>query len=282
MDKINVFGVGFIGGEFCKSFPDDVVINKRDDYIPQSSKILYFISTIDNYNINTNPHLDIDTNLTLLIDVLENCRAKYGNEFEFNFISSWFVYGKTDMPAREDSVCNPAGFYSITKRCAEQLLISYCTTFGIKYRILRMSNVIGVGDKKVSKKKNALQYMISQLVRGEEVSLYEGKILRDLIDVRDAAQAIYKVITDGNLNEIYNVGNGVGYSFEEIVYKVQEYLGTGTIKRIPIPEFHKLVQVKDMYLDTSKLQSLGYTPKYDIDEAVLEIAKNYEILFRNS
>lgn len=275
MDKINVFGAGFIGGEFVNSFPDDVIVNKRDDYFPQSPKILYFISTIDNYNIHTNPYLDIDVNLSLLIDVLENSRSKYGNDFEFNFISSWFVYGKTYMPAREDSVCNPSGFYSITKRCAEQLLISYCNTFSIKYRILRMSNVIGLGDKKVSKKKNALQYMISQLVAGEEVSLYEGKILRDLIDVRDAAQAIYKIITDGNLDEIYNVGNGVGYSFEEIIYAVQEYLGKGTIKRIPIPEFHKLVQVKDMYLDTSKLESLGYVPQHPIMKTVLDIAEKY-------
>lgn len=275
MDKINVFGAGFIGGEFVNSFPDDVIVNKRDDYFPQSPKILYFISTIDNYNIHTNPHLDIDVNLSLLIDVLENSRSKYGNDFEFNFISSWFVYGKTYMPAREDSVCNPSGFYSITKRCAEQLLISYCNTFSIKYRILRMSNVIGLGDKKVSKKKNALQYMISQLVAGEEVSLYEGKILRDLIDVRDAAQAIYKIITDGNLDEIYNVGNGVGYSFEEIIYAVQEYLGKGTIKRIPIPEFHKLVQVKDMYLDISKLKSLGYVPQHPIMKTVLDIAEKY-------
>lgn len=275
MDKINVFGKGFIGGEFCRQYEDDVVVNSRDNLAPQSPKILYFISTVDNYNIHTNPHLDIDTNLTLLINVLENCRKAYGSDFEFNFISSWFVYGKTDIPAREDSVCNPSGFYSITKRTAEQLLISYCETFGISYRILRMSNVIGAGDKKVSKKKNALQYMIQQLVRGEEVSLYEGKILRDLIDVRDAARAIRLVITRGNLNEIYNIGNGIGFSFERIVYEIREHLGTGSIKRIPIPEFHKLVQVRDMYLDTTKLKDLGYVPDYGIYQTVKDIADYY-------
>src|SRR3990167_7803807 len=138
MSIINVFGKGFIGGEFCGRY--GVISNGRDDYYPKSPKILYFISTVDNYNIHTNPHLDIDTNLSLLIDVLENCRKEYGNEFEFNFISSWFVYGKVEIPAREDSPCFPTGFYSITKRCAEQLLISYCQTCNIPYRILRMSN----------------------------------------------------------------------------------------------------------------------------------------------
>lgn len=278
MNKINVLGKGFIGGEFCDRY--DTLANDRDDYYPQSPKILYFISTVDNYNIHTNPHLDIDTNLSLLIDVLENCRKEYGNEFEFNFISSWFVYGKVEIPAREDSPCFPTGFYSITKRCAEQLLISYCQTYNIPYRILRMSNVIGVNDDKVSKKKNALQYMIQQLVKDEEVFLYEGKILRDLIDVRDAADAIYHVINYGKKqNEIYNIGNGVGYSFEQIVYSVQEYLGTGHIKRIPIPEFHKLVQAKDFYLDVSKLHRLGFQSQYNIEESVFEIVDYYKQVY---
>lgn len=273
MNEINLFGNGFIGGEFSNKY--DVIINDRNDLVPKSNKILYFISTVDNYNIHTDPHLDIETNLNVLIDVLENARHIFGKDVEFNFISSWFVYGKTEIPAREDSICNPTGFYSITKRCAEQLLISYCTTFGMHYRILRMSNIIGIDDHKVSKKKNALQYMIQQLVNGETVNLYEGRILRDVMDVRDAADAIYHVITYGNLDEIYNIGNGIGYSFEEIIYKVQEYLGTGNIVRIPQPEFHKLVQAKDFYLDVSKLRKLGFQHQYSVENSVMEIAQYY-------
>lgn len=271
---INLFGNGFVGKEFASQFP--TIVNSRDDMVPQTNKILYTISTVDNYNIYDNPHLDIDTNLSLLISVLENCKNVYGTEFEFNFVSSWFVYGKVPFPAKEDSPCNPRGFYSITKRCAEQLLISYCSTFHIPYRILRLANVIGLGDQKVSKKKNALQYMIRELVQDREVSLYEGKILRDLIDVRDVAMAIHLILSEGNLNEIFNVGNGIGYSFEEIVYKVQALKGKGHIKRIPIPEFHKTIQTPDFYLDTSKLSSLGYEPAFDVITTLMEIADEYE------
>lgn len=275
--KINLFGNGFVGKEFASQFWDNVIVNERNDLRPVTNRILYTISTVDNYNIWTNPYLDIDTNLTTLIKVLENCRDIFGNNFEFNFISSWFVYGRVPFPVSENSPCNPTGFYSITKHAAELLLKSYCESYNAQYRILRLSNVIGTQDNKVSKKKNALQYMIQQLVLGEEVTLYEGKILRDLIDVRDCAKAIKLVIDNGNLNEIYNVGNGFGYSFEELVYKVQEHLQSGTIKRIPVPEFHQKVQVNDMYLNTSKLQSLGYVPAYDIEKTVLEIADYYKI-----
>ena len=73
-------------------------------------------------------------------------------DFVFNFISSWFVYGDTKLPAKESYQCKPKGFYSITKSTAEQLLISFCNTFKKKYRILRICNVYGLNDKNVSKK----------------------------------------------------------------------------------------------------------------------------------
>ena len=57
------------------------------------------------------------------------------------------------LDTKESDYCDPTGFYSITKRAAEQLIISYCNTFNLKYRILRLTNIIGENDKKVSSQK---------------------------------------------------------------------------------------------------------------------------------
>lgn len=279
--KVNLFGNGFIGREFGKIEPE-VVVNDRNDLFPKSNKIIYFISTIDNYNVFSNPFLDIETNLTLLVRVLENCRLMYGKEFEFNFISSWFVYGKVACPAREDSPCNPTGFYSITKRAAEQLLMSYCETHDIRYRILRMPNVLGVSDTKVSKKKNALQYMIRELAEGRGVSLYKGNILRDYMDVRDVAKAIHLILEKGDLDSIYNVGNGFGWSIGELLgVAVGAMENPGKISEMEVPAFHKNVQVEQMYMDIDKLESLGFVPDHGVQDTVSEIARYYESQFRH-
>ena len=258
---VNVLGKGFVGGRYCELYPD-VIVNDREDYRVKSNNVLYFISTVDNYNVHTDPYIDIETNLINLIQTLESCKDK---DVTFNFISSWFVYGSTDLPAREDSYCNPTGFYSITKRCAEQLLISYCQTFGIKYRILRLANVLGKQDKKVSKKKNAIQYMIGQVLRNETVSLYDGGTsYRDCIHVDDACQAINLILEKGNLNEIYNIGNGVPVNiFDVISYAISKSGSTSKMENIKTAEFHKIVQTTNMVLDVSKIKSLGYIPKYD-------------------
>ena len=262
---LSVFGgTGFIGSNFCKMFPTKVVKIDRNDRDPKTNEILYFISTVDNYNVFSDLQVDVDTNIKILCEVLQKCKEK---NITFNFISSWFVYGKTDLPAKEEYHCSPTGFYSITKKCAEDLLISFCKTYKINYRILRLCNVYGIGDNKTSKKKNAIQYMIELLKKDEEVFLYDnGTPLRDIMHVNDICSAINLVLEKGELNSIYNIGSGIPTKIGDIIQKAKNMLGSkSTISSVDAPEFHNLVQVKDFWMDTSKLKSLGFEQTIPIE-----------------
>jgi nucleoside-diphosphate-sugar epimerase len=138
-----------------------------------------------------------------------------------------------------------------------------------------LANVLGIADKKVSLKKNYLQHAIRQLANSETVTLYEGTLIRDFIDVRDAVQAIELILEKGELNSIWNIGNGVPYSVAQIIFHIQNLLKTGDVIRVLVPEFHKQVQVQDMYLNTTRLDSLGFKSKHDIYQTVEEIARHY-------
>lgn len=275
---INIFGGnGFVGTWLRHELGEDIISNERMDYDPKTNDILWLISTTHNYHVSEGDSFkDIESNLVALMMTLDNARKKFGNDFTFNFISSWFVYGKTnEIPARETSRCNPTGPYAITKRAAEQMLIHYCETFGSKYRILRLANVLGVGDKNISRKKNAVQYMIRELTQGREIPLYLGRFLRDFIDVRDVVRAVRLILEKGETNQIYNIGSGTGYA----VYDVIAYAGIKTqnskINKIPVPEFHKQVQVENMYLDVTKLRKLGFKPRYDILQTIDWLVDHY-------
>ena len=276
--KIQVFGgSGFVGSEFARQNPG-CIVNARDDYSVKEKNILYMISTVTNYHVKTNPYIDIDTNLTTLMKVLEqikNNMLQAEDGYVFNFISSWFVYGETEMPAHEESNCYPNGFYSITKRCAEQLLISYCETFGIKYRILRLANVAGYGDKKASPQKNALQHMINELKAGRDVNVYDGgNLYRDYIHVSDVARAIKLIMETGEVNTTYNVGNGQPLLFKDMIEYAKELIGgEGKLVPIEIPQFHRTVQVRSMWMLSDKLKSLGYAPNYDMKAIIEDMVK---------
>lgn len=279
VEKISVFGgSGFIGSKFCDLYPDQVVKNDKTDYKPKTNNILYLISTVDNYNIHQNLHIDIDTNLKVLMNVLEN--VPKNKDFVFNFVSSWFVYGQNnEIPFREDySECNPTGFYSITKYCAEQLLISFCQTFNIKYRIFRLANVLGEGDLKISKKKNALQYLIKEITQNKDVELYYGgKVLRDYIYVDDACAAIKHCIDNAPVNEIINIGSGEPYMFGDLIEKAIQYSGSRSkIIDIQPTQFHNIVQVRHSYLDTKKLKSYGYTNKFSVETTIHKLVDFYK------
>lgn len=279
MEKINVFGgTGFIGTRFCDMFAEHIIINDRNDYVPKTKNILYFISTIDNYNIHTDLHIDIHTNLTILMNVLENLREC--PDATFNFVSSWFVYGQNDKtPFKENDLsCNPTGFYSITKRCAEQLLISFCNTYNIKYRIFRLANVLGEGDNKISKKKNALQFLIKEIVDENDVELYYGgNVLRDYIYVDDVCDALNHCINQAPMNEIINIGSGKPYLFLNIIKKAIKIANSNSkIIEINPTHFHNVVQVKNSYLDTTKLNNFGYLCKFSIDDILLKLIKFYK------
>ena len=265
-------GSGFIGSRYVKRFYDPAVgnirsINSRSDYTVRTKDVLNFVSTVTNYHVFDEPYRDIDTNLTTLISMLESWRkrddAKNGT---FNFISSWFVYGDTNWPhdVKEDAPCNPKGFYSITKRTAEQLLISYCETFGLRYRILRLANVIGPGDTKASPKKNALQYLVNRLKAGRSIEIYgDGSQLRDYIHVEDCVRAIELVVSSGEKNAIYNIGNGRNWPLAHIIrFAARELNSASPIKYIPPKEFHTRVQVPSFYLNVDKLRGLGFYPEY--------------------
>lgn len=271
---ISVYGAsGFIGSRFCNLYPDLVEKQDREERRPRTKDILYFISTTDNYNIHTDITLDVETNLKVLCEVLDYCRD---SEITFNFISSWFVYGETNLPAREEYYCNPTGFYSITKKAAEDLLISFCKTYAVKYRIIRLCNVLGKGDGKSSSKKNALSYMIELLKKNEDVYLYDnGTPIRDVMHVNDVCSAIKLICDKGNINEIYNVGSGQPTQVGAIIKTAKKYLNSSSrIRSKESPEFHKIVQAKDFWLDTTKLKQLGFKQTISIEKIIEELCIN--------
>lgn len=269
---------GFVGSEICKDL--DFIHNEPNKYDFKNKfpadypDIVYCISTVHNYNvIDNDPYTDIATNLNHLMSVLQANRLKYGNDFTITYVSSWFVYGDVPLPAKEDASCDPKGFYSITKRASEQLLISYCETFGIKYKIVRLANVLGLGDKKASARKNALQWMIQNLVNGLPVEIYDGGVARDYLHVSDVADAIRKVAKDGEFGEIYNIGSGQGHDIKSLIQYANAKVGNPHVTIKPVPEFHKIVQVKDMYLDTTKITKLGWKPRRKIHDIIDELVE---------
>lgn len=267
MNKISVFGgTGFIGGTFCKLYSDETIIVSRNNRKPPTENILYFISTTTNQNVFIDLKKDIDINLSLLVEVLSHCKNK---NITFNFISSCFVYGNNVIDAKETDVCNPTGFYSITKHSAEQLIISFCKTFNVKYRILRIGNVYGL-DPTISPGKNVLGYLIKNLKENKDISLYDGgNYLKDYMNVVDVCRAIKLILDEGNINEVYNISSGFSRQFRDIIEDAKTIIKSKSlIIDTPVPEEQRYIQTKNMTLNNEKLKSFGFSTSISLEEGL--------------
>jgi len=270
MDKISVHGGnGFIGSRFCDLYSDFVIKIPRDMRPSESLNVLYLISTTDNYGSwESNIHTNIDILLETL-DVLPEGST-------FSFCSSWFVYGNVNLPAKEWMIPKPkGGNYNLTKLWAEQMVIDYCSEHEILYRIFRLANVFGEGDK-FSEKKNALQYLINEMENDRDIYLYnDGYFYRDYIHVDDVCKMLYKGMEILPVNEIYNVGSGRPILFRDMILLAHSVLGSkSNISSMEPTEFHKRIQVKDFWMDTSKINSYGIICKSSPYERLYRMLKD--------
>jgi nucleoside-diphosphate-sugar epimerase len=241
--------------------------------------MLYLISTTHNYHVFDDPTLDVKTNLLVLTETLESW-LNNNPQGTFNFVSSWFVYGERRGFERagktgEDEECRPKGFYSITKRCAEQLVESFCETHNLSYRILRLCNILGPGDAGVSKQKNALQYLINEMKHDRPIEIYgTGEFTRNYMDVDDCAAALRLVMDKGVENTIYNIGTEPSQRFIDLINLAHSVLDSKSeIRYIKPKQFHQQVQVENFDMDCSKLRNLGFEHNHSIISTIVKLCK---------
>jgi dTDP-glucose 4,6-dehydratase len=265
---LSLYGsTGIIGTYFNGLFP--AISIPRPQLEPETKNVLYLISTTDNQTFREDCHIDIDTNLVQLMRRLEACRK--ANVNTFNFVSSWFVYGPDHVYPDEQVICNPNGFYSITKHAAEKLVKEYCETFVITYRIFRLGNVYG-GPDSGNQKRNALHYLASRLKTHRDINVHID-VSRDFIHILDTCRALQFLCEHGDGNSIYNIGTGISTRLGDALNQVKQLVNSmGYILYSNVPSNYN--QAVRFGLNCGKLASHGFKPLISFEEGLHDLCLN--------
>jgi UDP-glucose 4-epimerase len=238
--------------------------------------IFHCASTVDNYNILTDPYLDVRTNCEGTIALLEACKTVRPKVV---FVSTFFVYGNAAcLPVDEKSPCEPLGLYPATKLCAEE----FCTIYGRLYEfhvnICRLTNVYGPGEAFDNPKKAAFNTLIRKAHDGEPIDLYDGgDFFRDYLYIEDAVEALVTVAERAPAGELYLVGSGEPVLFKDMIDCLHRLTGSRSVRRsIPPPRFHEIVGIRNFSANTGKIRSLGWVPKTDIEQGLRMTLASYE------
>lgn len=104
----------------------------------------------------------------------------------------------------------------------------------------------------------------------------DGTCVRDYIHVNDLAQAhilAVKYLRDGNDSNIFNLGNGVGFTVKEVVETARKVTG----HPIPAKEEPRRAGDPSMLIASSAKakEVLGWNPQYADLETIIDTAWNW-------
>ena len=183
------------------------------------------------------PEVYWDTNVTGTLALLEAMRAADCRRIVFS--STAATYGEPEqVPIREDAPTRPTNTYGATKLAVDAMLTSYATAHDFAAVSLRYFNVAGaaygLGERHTTETHLipiALQVAAGErehlTVYGEDYPTPDGTCIRDYIHVEDLSDAHLLALTAPQPGEhrIYNLGNGTGFSVQQVIDAVREVTG---------------------------------------------------------
>lgn len=212
------------------------------------------------------------------------------------FSSTAAVYGEPKrIPILEDDDTCPTNPYGETKLAMEKMMKWCDKAYGIKFVALRYFNAAGsLGDGTLGEDHNPETHLIPLILQvplkkreaitvfGTDYNTPDGTCLRDYIHVLDLADAHIKAVEylkAGNESNVFNLGNGVGFSVKEMI-KAAEEVTNQDIK--VILGDRRAGDPAQLIASSDKARTvLGWTPKYTDVKQIIHDAWAFHIAHPN-
>ncbi len=174
---------------------------------------------------NDNADHYVEVNILGTCYALEYCRKnnirRLINSVSYSDVSESLKLDNamTEEEPRNFAYSGDHAVYVISKNAATDIMEYYNQQYGMKNAWFRFPPVYGVGPHgylKVNGKivKSGLQVFIDKAITGDDINVY-GELNRDIVYVKDVAQAFYKAIKSDKTYGLYNIASGKATSLKE-------------------------------------------------------------------
>ena len=195
------------------------------------------------------------------------------------FSSTAAVYAPSEkLSITEDDLTEPLSPYGQTKLLSEKLISAVAKAENLSAISLRYFNVVGAlrDEFADNSKDNLVPKVFSALKAGKNPEIYgsdyptkDGSCIRDYIHVSDLAKAhlvaLEKVFAR-NVDEVYNVGSGTGYSVAEMINQIAESIGKSIT---PTLSPRRLGDTAQLIASIAKIErDLGWKPERSLKEMI--------------
>ena len=225
----------------------------------------------------TDPVGIMQANLVGAMQLLEYLRGQ--GHGRFVLLSSGEVYGENpDLPEGFGEAdhgwidpMKPRSCYPEAKRASETLCACYAAQYGVEALVARLCHVYGPTFTAANSRADA--QFIRKALAGEDIVMKStGSQVRSFCYVADAARALLTLLVQGQRGEAYNVANRNSVaSIREYAETLADVAGVSVTFELP-PEIEKAgyTKVTRAVLDPSKIEGLGWRPRYDLRSGLEE------------
>ena len=203
------------------------------------------------------------------------------------FSSTAATYGEPErVPILEGDKTEPTNCYGETKLAMEKLMSWTERAHGLRYVALRYFNACGAHpDGVIGEAHDPETHLIPLILqvplgKREEISVFgddypthDGTCIRDYIHVNDLAQAhilAMDYLFNGGESDVFNLGNGVGFTVKEVIDVAREVTGH------PIPAETVPRRAGDpaqLVASSEKARAvLGWKPRFDSLNTIVSTA----------
>ncbi len=240
----------------------------------------------------SDPQTFFQNNIVCGINLL-NTMLKF-SVYKIVFSSTAAVYGEpVKVPIDENDPKMPVNSYGESKLMFEKILHWYGHAYGLKFISLRYFNAAGASER-FGEDHNPETHLIPNVLKialgqrehvpifGTDYDTKDGTCVRDYIHVLDIARAHILSLTHlekGGGSQVYNLGNGKGYSVLEVIKATRKVTGA----QIPTVIRQQRPGDPALLIASSELAKfeLGWHPHFPDLETIIESAWQWQKRYSN-
>ena len=190
------------------------------------------------------------------------------------FLSGAAIYGNpSQFPTSENyGPLSPLSLYASFKISAESLLSTFSHLFDFEVWIFRLGNVVG---PKMTR--GIIFDLIKKLQTADSLEILgNGNQIKDFIYLEDCIDGILFGFNYSNEKfSLFNLSSGTSISVSEIAEIIKKEMNLSHIEnQFTTSELGWIGDVSKINLDVSKIRKLGWCPKFDSKQAILQATKD--------
>lgn len=222
------------------------------------------------------PRKDLEQNTIATFNVLEAMRSNGIKEIAFSSTGS--IYGEAEMIPTPENAPMPVqtSLYGASKLAGEGLIAAYCEGFGFRSYIFRFVSILGERYTHG----HVFDFYKKLLNNPKELFvLGDGHQRKSYLYVQDCIDAILHAIKHSKDKvNIYNLGTSEFVEVNDSIRIITGKLGLSPELKYSGGNKGWIGDNPFIFLDTAKIQSLGWKPKLTIKEGII---KTLEYLEKN-